>query len=230
MSGKQWSIIPILVRVPIEIVNGWQYFAVALSSILFLVDPVATIPAFLVMTEGHSQEHRKRMAKRAAWTCFFVLGGFGLIGAQVFKLLGITMPAFRIAGGLILLLIGIDMVQAKRPGTNEAPGEAEEGSHKEDVGIIPLGMPMLAGPGAISTVMVLIGPSPEWWQLLLVLAALAVTAATCFWVLKAAGGVRRHLGDTGIHILTRLMGMLLTALAVQFISGGLLELGFGVKR
>ena len=153
---------------PIDVASGWQFFAVALSSILFLVDPVATIPAFLVMTEGHSQDHRKRMARRAAWTCFFILGGFGLIGAQVFNLLGITMPAFRIAGGLIRLLIGIDMVQAKRPATNEVPGEAEEGAHKEDVGIIPLGMPMLAGPGAISTVMVLIGPAPHWWQLVLI--------------------------------------------------------------
>jgi multiple antibiotic resistance protein len=216
--------------VPFDVDSWWQFFAVALSSILFLVDPVATIPAFLVMTDGHTQEHRRRMAKRAAWTCFFVLGGFGLIGAQVFKLLGITMPAFRIAGGLILLLIGIDMVQARRPSTNEAPGEAEEGAHKEDVGIIPLGMPMLAGPGAISTVMVLIGPTPEWWQLLLIFTALAVTAAACFWVLKAADSVRRYLGETGIHIMTRLMGMLLTALAVQFISGGLLDLGFGVKR
>ncbi|MBI2688289.1 MAG: NAAT family transporter [Acidobacteria bacterium] len=215
---------------PIDVSTWWQFFAVALSSILFLVDPVATIPAFLVMTDGHTEEHRRRMAKRAALTCFFILGGFGLIGAHVFRLLGITMPAFRIAGGLILLLIGIDMVQAKRPGTNEAPGEAEEGAQKEDVGIIPLGMPMLAGPGAISTVMVLIGPSPEWWQLLLIFAALAVTAACCYLVLKAAGGVRRYLGEIGIHILTRLMGMLLTALAVQFISGGLIELGFGVKR
>lgn len=214
---------------PIDVANGWQFFAVALSSILFLVDPVATIPAFLVMTEGQSQQHRRRMAKRAALTCFFILGGFGLVGAQVFKLLGITMPAFRIAGGLILLLIGIDMVQARRPSTNEAPGEAEEGASKDDVGIIPLGMPMLAGPGAISTVMVLIGPAPRWWQLVLIFAALGITAAVCFYVLKAADGVRRYLGETGIHILTRLMGMLLMALAVQFISGGLLDLGFGVK-
>lgn len=215
---------------PIDVASGWQFFAVALSSILFLVDPVATIPAFLVMTEGHSQDHRKRMAKRAAWTCFFILGGFGLIGAQVFNLLGITMPAFRIAGGLILLLIGIDMVQAKRPATNEVPGEAEEGAHKEDVGIIPLGMPMLAGPGAISTVMVLIGPAPHWWQLVLIFTALAVTALASYGALSAADRVRRYLGETGIHIMTRLMGMLLTALAVQFISGGLLDLGFGSKR
>jgi multiple antibiotic resistance protein len=216
--------------VPFDIANGWQFFAVALSSILFLVDPVATIPAFLVMSEGSTQPHRRRMAKRASWTCFFVLCGFGLAGAQVFKLLGITMPAFRIAGGLILLLIGLDMVQAKRPATSEAPGEAEEGAHKEDPSIIPLGMPMLAGPGAISTVMVLIGPHPIWWQVVLIVIAVALTAALSFWVLNAAGNVRRFLGATGIHILTRLMGMLLTALAVQFISGGLLEMGFGLKR
>jgi multiple antibiotic resistance protein len=182
------------------------------------------------MTANHSPEHRRRMAKRAAWTCFFILGGFGLLGAQVFKLLGITMPAFRIAGGLILLLIGMEMVQARRPGANEAPGEVEEGAHKQDVGIIPLGMPMLAGPGAISTVMVLIGPHPLWWQLLLIFAALGVTALACYLVLSAADRVRRYLGETGIHILTRLMGMLLMALAVQFISGGLIELGFGVKK
>ena len=215
---------------PVDVATWWQFFAVTLSSILFLVDPVATVPAFLVMTEGHSQDHRKRMARRAAWTCFFVLGGFGLIGAQVFQLLGITMPAFRIAGGLILLLIGMDMVQAKRPSTNEAPGEAEEGAHKEDVGIIPLGMPMLAGPGAISTVMVLIGPHPQPPQLVLIFVALATTALISYWVLKAADNVRRFLGETGIHILTRLMGMLLMALAVQFITGGLIDLGFGVKR
>ena len=211
---------------PADLTSWWQFFAVSLSSLLFLVDPVATVPAFLVMTEGHSDEHRKRMARRAAWTCFAVLGGFGLIGGKVFALLGITMPAFRIAGGLILLLVGIDMVQARRPGTSEAPGEAEEGAHKDDVGIIPLGMPMLAGPGAISAVMVMIGPAPHWWQGLLIALALLMTSAITYAVLRAASSVRRYLGETGIHVLTRLMGMLLMALAVQFIAGGLTALGF----
>ena len=214
---------------PSDLTSWWQYFAVSLSSILFLVDPVATVPAFLVMTEGHTAEHRRRMARRAAWTCFAVLGGFGLVGAKVFALLGITMPAFRIAGGLILLLVGIDMVQARRPGTNEAPGEAEEGAHKDDVGIIPLGMPMLAGPGAISAVMVMIGAQPQWWQALAIGLALLVTSGVTYAVLRAAGTVRRFLGETGIHVLTRLMGMLLMALAVQFIAGGLTDFGFAPR-
>lgn len=215
---------------PLDVSSWWQYFAVTLSSILFLVDPFATVPAFLVMTEGETEAHRRRMAKRAALTCFFVLAGFGLIGAPVFRLLGITMPAFRIAGGLILLLIGMDMVQAKRPTTNEAPGETEEGAKKDDVGIIPLGMPMLAGPGSISTVMVLIGPRPDPVHLGLIFAALGVAAFVCYLVLRAAGRVRRYLGETGIHILTRLMGMLLMALAVQFITGGLTDLGFASPK
>jgi len=217
------------VAVPADFTTWWQYFAVSLSSLLFLVDPVATVPAFLAMTEGHSEAHRKRMAKRAAATAFLVLAGFGLTGAKVFALLGITMPAFRIAGGLILLLVGIDMVQARRPATNEAPGEAEEGAHKEDVGIIPLGMPMLAGPGAISAVMVMIGPAPQWWQGASIALALLTTCVVTYLVLRAASPVRRFLGATGIHVMTRLMGMLLMALAVQFIAGGLTELGFAPR-
>jgi multiple antibiotic resistance protein len=215
--------------VPSDLTSWWQFFAVSLSSLLFLVDPVATVPAFLAMTAGHSDQHRRRMARRASWTCFFVLGGFGLIGAKVFALLGITMPAFRIAGGLILLLVGIDMVQARRPATNEAPGEAEEGAHKDDVGIIPLGMPMLAGPGSISAVMVMIGPHPQPWQGAAIGLALLVTCGVTYTVLCAASGVRRYLGETGIHVLTRLMGMLLMALAVQFIAGGLIDLGFASR-
>ncbi len=214
---------------PLDLVSSWQFFIVTLTSIFFLVDPVATVPAFLVMTQGHTREHRARMALRASVTCFAVLAGFGLVGSHVFKILGITMPAFRVAGGLILILIGMDMVQAKRPATNEAPGEKEEGAEKADVGIIPLGMPMLAGPGSISAVMVLIGPAPEPLHLALILLALATTALASYLVLNGADGVRRVLGETGIHILTRLMGMLLMALAVQFIAGGLIDLGFGAK-
>ena len=131
-----------------------------------------------------------------------------------------------IAGGIILLLIGIDMVQARRPATNETASEANEGAHKEDIGIVPLGMPMLAGPGSISTVMVLIGTARTPLKFSLVVLALAGTALSAYLILAAADRVRTMLGETGIHILTRIMGMLLMALAVQFMADGLSALGF----
>ena len=117
------------------------------------------------------------------------------------------------------------MLQGRRSATHETPGETAEGASKEDAGIIPLGIPMLAGPGAISTVMVLMGPSPTWWQIGVVFVAITITSVASFFILAAAERVGRFLGETGIRILMRLMGLLLTAIAVQFIVNGLAELG-----
>src|ERR1700691_5713091 len=148
-----------LTRVP------WVRFALlALSSIFFLVDPFAAIPSFLAITESADPERRKRMARKASLTCFIVLTSFAWVGQLTCRMFGITLPAFEIAGGLILLLIGLDMLEAKRSPTQEAHGDTEEGAAKEDAGIVPLGIPMLAGPGAISSVMVLVGQVPSLWH------------------------------------------------------------------
>ena len=200
-----------------------QFSFIAFTSIFFLVDPVAAIPTFLVMTSD-SAGTRRRMAVRAAWTCFTVLAVFSIAGSFIFRLFGITLPAFQIAGGIILGLIGLDMVQARRSPTKETPGDTEESRDKEDVGIIPLGIPMLAGPGSISTVMVLISQAADWKHSAVILSAIAVTSALSFAILAAADRVRSYLGDTGIRILTRMMGLLLTAIAVQFILNGLKDL------
>jgi multiple antibiotic resistance protein len=140
---------------------------------------------------------------------------------------GITLPAFEIAGGLILLLIGLDMLEARRSPTQEASGDAEEGAAKEDAGIVPLGIPMLAGPGAISSVMVLVGQVPSlWnWEMGAILGSIAITALISYWVLSSADRVRGVLGETGIRILVRIMGLLLVALAMQFFVNGLTDLG-----
>jgi multiple antibiotic resistance protein len=216
--------------VAIDLAQAIQFFLVTLSSIFFLVDPFALVPTFLAMTAASSQGHRRAMARRASFTCFFLLTGFALAGTLVFDVLGITMPAFKIAGGIILLLIGIDMVQARRPATNETEKEADEGAHKADIGIVPLGMPMLAGPGAISTVMVLIGSAETPVKFGLVILALGITAGAAYLILSAAERVRKVLGETGIHVLSRIMGMLLMALAVQFMVDGLAALGFASGR
>jgi multiple antibiotic resistance protein len=204
-----------------------RFSVLALSSIFFLVDPFAAIPAFLAITSDASEKRRKSMAMKAALTCFIVLTSFALVGKLIFQLFGITLPAFEIAGGLILLLIGLDMLNARRSPTQETSGDAEEGSHKEDAGIVPLGIPMLAGPGAISSVMVLIGQVPSLWryQTAAILASIAVTCVAIYWILAAATRVRGFLGETGIRILIRIMGLLLVALAMQFFVNGLTDLG-----
>jgi multiple antibiotic resistance protein len=206
-----------------------QFIFVALTSLFFLVDPIAAVPTFLIITGHANANQRRHMAKRAAWTCFIVLASFAMAGTLIFKLFGITLPAFKIAGGVILLMIGMDMLQARRSQTKETPTETEEGAEKEDVGIIPLGVPMLAGPGSISTVMVLMSGAPKWWYAGAILGAIALTAISSFWILAAADRVRGYLGETGIRILTRMMGLLLMAIAVQFMLNGLTDIGL-IKR
>lgn len=170
------------------------------------------------------------MARQASWTCFIVLSLFSLAGSLIFKLLGITLPAFKIAGGLILLLVAFEMLQARRSGTQEVTEERMEGVEKEEIGVTPMGIPMLAGPGAISTVMVLMGQSRDWWQIIPVYGAIAITALASYFVLAAASRVRNLLGETGIRILMRLMGLVLTAIAVQFFLNGLADLGVFSRR
>jgi len=209
---------------PTSFDSALQFTIVALSSIFFLVDPFAAVPSFLSITSGDSPRQRARTAKRASLTCFIVLSTFALIGGYIFKLFGLTLPAFEIAGGLILLLVGLEMLQARRSTTQETPRETEEGMEKDEAGIVPLGIPMLAGPGAISTVMVLMGPHFQVWRAVAIFGAITVTALISYIVLRGAERVSRFMGDTGIRIMMRVMGLLLTAIAVQFFLNGLVHL------
>ncbi|HVT95871.1 MAG TPA: MarC family protein [Acidobacteriaceae bacterium] len=202
-----------------------KFSLLALSSIFFLVDPFAAIPSFIAITSDVEPARRRRMAWKAALTCFIVLITFALAGQYIFSLFGIKLPAFEIAGGLILLLIGIDMMQARRSPTQESQEETQEAAAKEDAGIVPLGIPMLAGPGAISSVMVLVGEAPDHWQMMAILGSIAITAFVSYLVLSGADRIRRFLGETGIRILVRIMGLLLVALAMQFFVNGLTDLG-----
>ena len=200
-------------------------FVLTLSSIFFLVDPFAAIGSFLAITQGANARRRKAMARKGAITCFAVLAGFALAGRGIFKMFGITLPAFEFAGGLILMLIGIDMLEARRSPTQEAGNDKEEAATKEDAGIVPLGIPMLAGPGAISSVMVLVGQIEHPWEWAAILGSIGITAFASYWVLAAAERLQVILGETGIRILVRIMGLLLVALAMQFFLNSLTDLG-----
>lgn len=196
----------------------------ALVAVFFIVDPFAATPAFLAMTAGYDRQRRKEIARRAAVTSVVILSVFATVGKYLFRLFGISLPAFKLAGGLLLLHVALDMLQARRSRTRETPEEQSDASATEDVGIIPMGIPMLAGPGSISTVMVLVGQAPTWLDVVPVLVAIGITSAVCYFVLAAADRVESLLGEIGIRVLTRLMGLVLTAMAFQFFVSALVDM------
>lgn len=195
----------------------------AVAAVFSIVDPFAATPTFLAITAGYERTRRKQTARRAALTCFVTLSVFALAGKYIFRVFGITLPAFKMAGGLLLLLVALDMLQARRSRTRETP-EEQHASPSDDVGIIPMGIPMLAGPGSLSTVMVLVGQGKSWYDAVPVLAGIAVTSAVAYLVLASADRVEAVLGEIGIRVVTRIMGLMLTAIAFQFLVSALADM------
>jgi multiple antibiotic resistance protein len=199
-----------------------QFALITFTSLLFIVDPIAAIPAYLVVTQDQTVAERRRTALRASMAMGILLVVFAAGGRLIFRAFGITLPAFRIAGGLILWLVALDMLRARRS-TQEGGEELAEGAAKEDVALTPLAIPILAGPGAISTAMVLAGEAGSLARGAVVYGAIALTAFTSYLALRIGERLVAYLGHTGIRVLTRIMGLLLAAVATQFIVTGARE-------
>ena len=196
-----------------------RFALITFTSVLFIVDPIAVVPTYLVITSGQTSSQRAQTALRACVAAAVLLGVFAVAGRLIFEMFGITLAAFRIAGGFILWLVAMDMLRGQRS-TQETTAEIVEGQEKDDVALTPLAMPMLAGPGAISTVMVLAGQARTLPQGIAVYGSIALTAAACYGTLRAAEPLLKRAGRTGIRIVTRIMGLLLAAIAVQFVITG----------
>jgi multiple antibiotic resistance protein len=193
------------------------------TTLLLVVDAPAAVPIFLSMTAADTSEHRQRTAFRASVAAGLVLASFAAMGAVVFRVLGISLGAFRIAGGVLLFLLANDMLRARPSRQRTSPEEEAEGLDRADVSIFPLAIPILAGPGATSTVMVLVSRVQHAWQYVVVFGAVTVTALTAYAVLRGAAKVEHRLGRTGMNVLQRVMGLILAATAVQFIVEGLAD-------
>jgi multiple antibiotic resistance protein len=196
----------------------------AVASILFVVDPLGALPAYLAMCECDDAVKRRRTAARAALAATLVLAAFAAGGQSLFRVLGLTLPAFEIAGGLILFLVALDMMRAQRP-TKEGPAEVSEGRAKEDVAITPLAVPLLAGPASLSTVATLMSQAPGWEGAMAVYLAVALTGVVIYLTLRLAEPIFRLLGRTGIQVLGRVLGLVLAGIAIQFILNGLRAAG-----
>src|SRR5215831_17376946 len=191
---------------------------VTFSAVFFVVDPFAVIPLFLTITRGDSALKRRATALKASLVTVVTLTVFAATGEFIFRLFGITIGAFKIAGGLLLFLVALDMMRAQPSRVRSSPEEQDEGTAKDDVAIVPLAIPMLAVPGAIATVTVLMSQarhSPS--HIAVVVAVVFATGALTFLILRASTRLERLLKQTGLNILSRVMGLILAAVSVQFV-------------
>lgn len=196
------------------------FFLLCVTSLLAILNPLTVAPVYLGLTDGYTSEHRQATLRTAITTGVIVLLVFSLLGGTIFQLFGITIHAFRIAGGLILFGIGSDMLQAKRSRVRATVVEEWEGTQKEEIGITPLGIPMIVGPGSITTVMVLSGDATSAVHIGAVLASIFVVLGGTYLVLDRGERLVEVLGQTGLNVMTRIMGLLVTVIAVQFILEG----------
>jgi len=198
-----------------------EYALFAFSSLFVIVDPVAAVPAFVAMTSHDTVAQRLRMARVACLAMVGLLTGFALVGQTLFNLLGITLPAIQVAGALVLLLVALDMLRAQRSAVQETAEETAAGSRKEDIAITPLAVPMLAGPAAISTVILLEAQAATWAHRGMLLACLVLVGLASYIIFALGATGAKWLSPIADRIITRLMGLLLAALAVQFLFNGL---------
>jgi multiple antibiotic resistance protein len=207
-----------------------EYVLLAFSSLFIIVDPLAAIPAFISMTPGDTPEDRQRMAGLACAVMAGVLVVFALAGRWIFKFLSITMPAFQIAASIVLLLVALDMLRAQRSRVQETSEETAAGTGKTDIAITPLAVPMLAGPGAISTVILLQTRARDFLQHAALFGCIVGVSLASYLILRVAARGTRWLSPIALKIATRIMGLLLAAVAIQFMLNALQDLGIGISR
>lgn len=205
-----------------------EYSFLAASSLFVIVDPFAVIPAFIAMTPNDSPAERTRMAKIACLVVAGVLLTFAFAGQWLFRFLGITLPAFQIAASIVLLLVALDMLRAQRSRVQETSEETAAGIEKTDIAVTPLAIPMLSGPGAISTVILLQSEAKTFWHNLALVGCILLVALASYAVLRVAAHGTKWLNPIALRIGTRVMGLLLAAIAVQFMLNGIKALKPGL--
>jgi multiple antibiotic resistance protein len=198
------------------------FLITAFATLFVVIDPPGLVPLFIALTRGMDSARRRAMARRACLIALAILTLFGLAGEAILGFIGISMPAFRIAGGILLFLTALDMLFERR--TQRREGQQADPDH--DPSVFPLATPLIAGPGAIASIILLVGQAgPDWGPALAVLGLMWAMMAATWGFLLAAEPFERLLGRTGTMVITRLLGMLLAALSVQFVLDGVRQTG-----
>jgi Multiple antibiotic transporter len=194
------------------------FLIAAFATLFVVVDPLGLVPLFIALTPGMTREERRAIGLRACFVAVGILTTFGLLGEAVLGFIGISMSAFRIAGGILLFLTALDMLFERRTQRREGQTAAD---HDHDPSVFPLAIPLIAGPGAIASMILLVGSAEDWTGVLAVHLVMLVTVASAFLLFLVAGPLERLLGRIGTLVITRLLGMLLAALSVQFVIDGI---------
>jgi len=203
-----------------------EFTLLALSSLFAVLDPIAVVPAFIAMTSTDAPAQKLRMARLACSVAAGVLMLFAAAGDLIFKVMGITLPAFELAGSILLLRIALDMLYARRSAARETDEEVAEGAAKEDIAITPLGVPMLAGPGSITTALILFHQAKGAAEVAALFGAIVLVCAAAYVILWLVVHGAHHLNALALKLITRLFGLLLASVAVQFIFNALEQTPF----
>jgi multiple antibiotic resistance protein len=202
-------------------VFDWHAWLHMLVGLVVIVNPLLAVSAFSALARDESPPQRRATAHRAALTVGLVLSASALGGQALLRLFGISLPAFQAGGGILILLMAIAMLHAQMSGARHTDEEADEAQARDQVGVVPLGIPLLAGPGAMSTVIIYAHGGVGWLHLGVLVAEIWLVAGLVWLALHLGETVDRALGTTGLNIATRIMGLLLAAIAVGFVSQGL---------
>lgn len=202
----------------------WSEYVKIFVAVLVIVNPLGAIPFYISLTTHLSINERKRIPNTTALTIAVVLVASAVIGEALLRFFGISISSFKVGGGILLMLMAISMLQAKQSRSRQTPEEAIEAEEKDSIAVVPLAIPLLAGPGAISTIIIYSSQSSHPLHYLLIMVSALVVAAAVWLALKSAERVAKLLGRTGINIAMRLMGILLAAISVEFMAGGLVGL------
>ena len=189
-------------------------------SLLALVDPLAAVPMFIALTASYSAADKARVARTAALAVPIIIAVAALLGGQIIATMGISIGAFKVGGGIILLLMALDMMKAQMGGTRNTPAETLEAEHRHSLGVVPLALPILVGPGSISTVIIYAAKAKTVFDYAVIIGSGVVIGLLTWLAFRAAPRVAAFMGVTGINIATRVMGLLLAALAAEFIIDG----------
>jgi multiple antibiotic resistance protein len=194
------------------------------TSVFFIVNPFGAVPVFLALTTGWDGRERRRAALRSVLIAGGVLTAFLLAGNLIFRLFGISLGAFRLAGGLLLLKVAMDMLHGQTSRTKSTAEDHAAVATHDDIGVTPMGVPQLAGPGSIATVILLPGEPRELWRFFPVIGAVLLTLLLAWVLMRYADRVLGIIGESGARILSKIMGLLIAAVAVQFLAYGVRDL------